>query len=294
MESFEIVDLKKDLSNLDFTRFYEYETENNLFLGLMEKIKQDKKIPEQTYFKAFFVNGIFKTFFFRTDETTPFIFGYYPKLDFIESEIDFVLTDILKKYPLDTLKVLGEKNLVEKLSTEFSKKNGLKKVIVFSERVHELKKVELKKDFYIPQIQQISKKDREQVLKMFRDFTLEALPQEVVDEKKDVARFEIMVKNISLEFGYGYFENENLVALTVCKRPTQNSASITYVYTIPEFRGQGLAGLVVCRISQEILNSGKKKVTLFTDLANPISNHLYAKIGFKPVLDLDLYRFEKK
>jgi len=192
------------------------------------------------------------------------------------------------------LKVLGEKNLVEKLSTEFSKKNGLKKVIVFSERVHELKKVELKKDFYIPQIQQISEKDREQVLKMFRDFTLEALPQEVVDEKKDVARFEIMVKNISLEFGYGYFENENLVALTVCKRPTQNSASITYVYTIPEFRGQGLAGLVVCRISQEILNSGKKKVTLFTDLANPISNHLYAKIGFKPVLDLDLYRFEKK
>jgi len=71
MESFEIVDLKKDLSNLDFTRFYEYETENNLFLGLMEKIKQDKKIPEQTYFKAFFVNGIFKTFFFELMKLNP-------------------------------------------------------------------------------------------------------------------------------------------------------------------------------------------------------------------------------
>jgi hypothetical protein len=31
---------------------------------------------------------------------------------------------------------------------------------------------------------------------------------------------------------------------------------------------------------------------LFTDLANPASNSIYARIGYKPVGDFTLYRFE--
>jgi uncharacterized protein len=38
---------------------------------------------------------------------------------------------------------------------------------------------------------------------------------------------------------------------------------------------------------------GKQGVTLFTNMANPISNSFYQKIGYRPVCDFDLYRFSK-
>ncbi|RIK57781.1 MAG: GNAT family N-acetyltransferase, partial [Chloroflexi bacterium] len=31
---------------------------------------------------------------------------------------------------------------------------------------------------------------------------------------------------------------------------------------------------------------------LFTDLANPTSNHIYQAIGYRPVCDYTLYRFD--
>lgn len=32
--------------------------------------------------------------------------------------------------------------------------------------------------------------------------------------------------------------------------------------------------------------------TLYTDLANPVSNKIYARIGYEPVRDVHHYRFE--
>ncbi len=32
---------------------------------------------------------------------------------------------------------------------------------------------------------------------------------------------------------------------------------------------------------------------LFTDLANPTSNHIYQAIGYEPIRDIDIWRFER-
>ena len=74
-------------------------------------------------------------------------------------------------------------------------------------------------------------------------------------------------------------------------RPTQNGECISAVYTPPEYRGHGYASAVVAALSQRILDDGKAFCTLFTDLANPTSNHIYRAIGYAPVADLVEIRF---
>ena len=47
----------------------------------------------------------------------------------------------------------------------------------------------------------------------------------------------------------------------------------------------------VAALSQLLLDSGRKFCFLFTDLSNPTSNHIYQAIGYRPVCDVDEYRF---
>jgi len=73
--------------------------------------------------------------------------------------------------------------------------------------------------------------------------------------------------------------------------PTPNGIRVAWVYTPPENRGKGFAGACVAALSQKLLNDGRKFCFLYTDLANPISNHVYLKIGYEPVTDATVYSF---
>jgi hypothetical protein len=64
------------------------------------------------------------------------------------------------------------------------------------------------------------------------------------------------------------------------------------VYTPPELRNRGYATSCVAELSRNILQSGKEFCTLYTDLANPTSNSIYMKIGYKPVCDSVEYAFK--
>ncbi len=74
---------------------------------------------------------------------------------------------------------------------------------------------------------------------------------------------------------------------------TPNGMRVGAVYTPPEFRRKGYAGACVAHLSQHILNMGKQFGFLFTDLENPTSNHIYQEIGYRPISDVDEYRFEE-
>ena len=69
---------------------------------------------------------------------------------------------------------------------------------------------------------------------------------------------------------------------------TDDSARISFVYTRDEYRGRGLARKVVNSIKNEILESGRK-ATLNVDRKNPVSNHLYASLGFKKVFSQGIF-----
>jgi len=73
--------------------------------------------------------------------------------------------------------------------------------------------------------------------------------------------------------------------------PTPNGARVGPVYTPPELRASGYATALVADLSAERLASGRRFCFLFTDLANPTSNHIYQEIGYEPVRDVAVYRF---
>lgn len=83
------------------------------------------------------------------------------------------------------------------------------------------------------------------------------------------------------------------VAMAGYTGPTPNSFRVGAVYTPPDQRRKGYASALVAALSQHILDMGKTMATLFTDLANPTSNHIYQEVGYMPVCDVDEYRFEE-
>lgn len=82
------------------------------------------------------------------------------------------------------------------------------------------------------------------------------------------------------------------VAMMANNRSTVHLASVGLVYTPPELRGRGYATALVAAGSQALLDAGHTACVLFTDLANPISNSIYQKIGYRPIADFEIYRFQ--
>ncbi|MFB7505499.1 GNAT family N-acetyltransferase [Streptomyces broussonetiae] len=66
------------------------------------------------------------------------------------------------------------------------------------------------------------------------------------------------------------------------------------VYTPAELRGRGYAGAVTAEASRAAREAGAAEVVLFTDLANPTSNGLYRRIGYRPVADFAVWEFDDR
>jgi GNAT superfamily N-acetyltransferase len=81
------------------------------------------------------------------------------------------------------------------------------------------------------------------------------------------------------------------VSLAGLHRPAAGVVRVSPVYTPPERRRQGYAGAVTAAVSQAALDGGAGHVVLFTDLANPTSNALYQRLGYRPVEDRAVLRF---
>ncbi|MFJ1547234.1 GNAT family N-acetyltransferase [Streptomyces sp. NPDC088246] len=60
---------------------------------------------------------------------------------------------------------------------------------------------------------------------------------------------------------------------------------IAPVYTPAEHRGRGYAAAVTAEVSRAAREDGAQEVLLFTDLANPTSNGVYQRIGYRAVSD---------
>jgi ribosomal protein S18 acetylase RimI-like enzyme len=75
------------------------------------------------------------------------------------------------------------------------------------------------------------------------------------------------------------------VAMAGSTRAVAGVVRIAGVYTPPAHRRRGYGGAVTAAASQAALDAGAAAVVLYTDLSNPTSNALYARLGFRPVED---------
>jgi uncharacterized protein len=72
--------------------------------------------------------------------------------------------------------------------------------------------------------------------------------------------------------------------------PTPNGIRVGPVYTPPELRGRGYATALTAELSQRLLDGrlfdgGRRFCFLYTDLANPTSNAIYERIGYRRVAE---------
>ena len=129
--------------------------------------------------------------------------------------------------------------------------------------------------------------DRNLITNWIEAFELEALGDS--EPKSDPQIW--FEKNLANKSLYVWVDKE-IVSMAAFGGATPNGVRINAVYTPPEHRGKGYATSCVAALSQHLLDIGYKYCFLFTDLANPTSNHIYQKIGYQAVYEISNYSFK--
>lgn len=131
--------------------------------------------------------------------------------------------------------------------------------------------------------------DRSLVRSWFESFLIEVVPdpQRHID---DIER-SLETRFATPSGGLWLWEDEGPVSLSGFGSPTPTGVRIGPVYTPPERRGRGYATALVAEQSRWLLEGGRRFCCLFTDLANPTSNAIYERIGYRRVGESARYAF---
>jgi predicted GNAT family acetyltransferase len=115
-----------------------------------------------------------------------------------------------------------------------------------------------------------------------KDFQIEAAGHE-----REPGRAEaVLRRSMGLGNGHVLWEVDgDIVAYAAAGAPVDGMSRIGPVYTPPDRRGRGYGSAVTAAVSRWALDAGAEYVVLFTDLANPVSNSIYQRIGYRPVYD---------
>jgi GNAT superfamily N-acetyltransferase len=130
--------------------------------------------------------------------------------------------------------------------------------------------------------------DAELCLAWFRDFAHAAAEQAGRHEPHAMDEFSMEELLGRIDDGIIWLwvdEAGDAVHLTGANLPANGVTRIGPVYTPAAQRGRGYASRAVAEISQQYVEQGVR-CCLFTDQANPVSNHIYEAIGYRPVVDM--------
>jgi len=135
--------------------------------------------------------------------------------------------------------------------------------------------------------------DRELLARWMVAFVAEAMPD---DPPADDGGREIVDSRLrSDSAGLWLWEVDGrAVSVAGYGGPTPNGIRIGPVYTPPEHRGHGYATSLVAELSAWLLANGRRFCFLYTDLANPTSNAIYRRIGYRQVCESANIVFEPR
>lgn len=85
------------------------------------------------------------------------------------------------------------------------------------------------------------------------------------------------------------WDNDGPVSMAGSTGRTARGVRVGFVYTPHRFRGSGYATACVTALTRQLLAEDLRYCCLYTDLANPTSNAIYARIGYRPVCDAAMY-----
>lgn len=219
--------------------------------------------------------------------TPPFGIVLYGSAQTGDAALDAIAVDLAARaWSLPT--AMGPDPIPGRFAACWSARTGARAEVAVRERTFVLRRV-IHPHYSPGRLRAAEAGDLALVQQWYVDFTAEALGRVEVrsdDEIRERAGH-------ALEQGMIYlWEDGEPVSLAGITRPTLNGIAVGPVYTPPARRGRGYASSLVAALSQRLLDGGRKFVTLFTDLSNPTSNHIYQAVGYEPICDYTLYRFE--
>jgi len=135
--------------------------------------------------------------------------------------------------------------------------------------------------------------ERALVLAWLVAFNAEALPgnPDLVEHRERMVDYRL--NPATADAGFWVWEDEGApVSLVGFGGPTPGGARIGPVYTPPEHRRRGYGTALVAAVSAWLLGHGRRRCFLYTDLANPTSNSIYQKIGYRRVAESAEYGYE--
>ncbi len=205
-----------------------------------------------------------------------------------EAALPLLLEDVARAVP-DVPGVNGETTASRRFAEMWTEATGRPHRLSMSERVFRLERV-------IPPrpvegaMRVVAKGDRELLARWLAAFAKEALGQD-----EDTSRMHEFAGRWIAGQGrtmYFWVVDGQPVSMVGVSGETPNGIRVAPVYTPPELRRRGYAGALTAAVTQAQLDSGKRYCFLYTDLANPTSNHIYQAIGYEAVLDVSDHRFD--
>jgi len=117
-----------------------------------------------------------------------------------------------------------------------------------------------------------------------------SVPKDLI-RKLNKSRLDLLVKTECI-YTLRNLETGKIVSMSAVNAETPNGGRVGWVYTPIEHRGKGYSQVCVSRMCDRVFKEKRKqKMFLFADKANTAANHLYRKIGFREVCDVDNLSF---
>ena len=265
------------------------EAENNVQLGILATLRDQPGIhPEPPYLATVRDAGRIALVAVRTPPFGPVLSEPGVPEDRVALSVDALVADLHAVSP-ELPTAFGPKSTVEPFVRRWSIATGQSTRLQMAERVYRLERVIAPRP--TPGSWRLAGvHDRALLLDWVVAFHEEALPPGSARVEAD-RMVEPWVSQDD-RFAYLWEDGGRVVSLVVAGARTPNGRRIGPVYTPPVERGRGYAGALTAAASQDQLDRGARFCVLLTDLANPVSNSVYQRIGYEAVSDLDQYRFD--
>ena len=263
------------------------EAANNLIIGLAQQVMSpNNPYTEPAYMVSVVVDDEIMAIAFRTPPHKLIFSDIAP--EYMDSALDLILADAQLTFGDNIPGTLGPKSVAKMVADKWHDMTGIKTELSLEERIYQLDKV-IPVDGVNGRIRPIVESDRETLIQWVKDFIYAIWG---INEENAEKRVDRMFTDTPEQSGCFIWENEDKpVSMALYTGPTPNGYRVGWVYTPQEYRKNGYASAVVAGVSQIVLDMGRKHVFLFTDLANPTSNHIYQEIGYRPICDVDDYNF---
>ena len=185
--------------------------------------------------------------------------------------------------------VLGPKEVAARFAERWTARHGTAGRVKTAERIFQLDQVVQPERPAVGRWRLLGQGDRAILARWIVAFIEEAYgePADIDDPEAVAQRWIDQVGRI----GYVWEDDGEVVSFVGASGETPNGIRIGPVYTPPDRRGRGYASSLTAAASQDQLERGRRFCFLFTDLANPTSNKIYQAIGYRPVVDVDEWRF---